>query len=66
MQAHLQRDLLGDWIVLIAQGGKCSRRGMVRTVAVANEAAGATFLDGLHKRRLQRGYALVEHSESTT
>lgn len=58
-QAHLQQDLLGDWIVQIAHGGRFSKRGRLRTLAVADKAAGDLFLDCLHKRRLKRGYALV-------
>jgi hypothetical protein len=59
MQASIQQDLLGDCVIVIAQGGLYSRRGMLRTVAVANEQEGAEFLAGLHKRRLRRGYKLV-------
>lgn len=57
--AAVQQDLFGDWIVLIAQGGRDSRRGMLRTVSVADQVAGEQFLAGLHKRRLKRGYRAV-------
>ncbi len=59
MQASIQQDLLGDCVIVIAQGGLFSRRGMLRTVAVAHEQEAQEYLAGLHKRRLQRGYKLV-------
>lgn len=59
VQAQLQQDLLGDWIVMIANGGRFNKRGRLRTVAVADKTAGEFLLACLHKRRLSRGYALV-------
>lgn len=60
MQAHLQQDLLGDWVLLIANGGLNSRRGRLRTVVLASRAAAEPYLAALHKRRIQHGYRLVD------
>jgi hypothetical protein len=66
MQASIQLDLLGDVVVVIAQGGLHSRRGMLRTVAVANATAGEAYIASLHKRRLRRGYKLVNAGAAAT
>lgn len=59
MAALLQQDLLGDWIVLVANGGLRNRCSRLRTLAVADKAAGTQFLADLNKRRLKRGYAIT-------
>lgn len=39
MTATTQRDLLGDVVIVITNGGRYSRRSRVRTGAVADETA---------------------------
>jgi len=57
--AELIRDLLGDWVVTQAWGGKFSHRGGGRTVLVADEEAGFRLLQKIVKRREKRGYRLL-------
>lgn len=55
-RAELVQDLFGAWTLILAWGGLGSRRGRMRLVSVPSYAAGLERLDGLRKRRRQRGY----------
>ncbi len=57
--AELGVDLLGDWVVTQAWGGKFSRRGGGRTIAVADEKAGLKLMQRIVDRRGKRGYRLL-------
>ena len=55
----LQRDLLGDWVLTIARGGKANRLGVVLHKAVASRDAGVLELEVIDRRRRRRGYLRV-------
>lgn len=52
----LAEDLLGDWTLVLCWGALGSRRGRLRIVGVASEAEGVAQLEGIARRRRQRGY----------
>lgn len=60
--ARLHRDLLGDWILECAWGGKQNNLGGSDTTALACEADGHKAITDLHIRRLAHRYDLVEDS----
>jgi hypothetical protein len=55
-QAHLFRDLFGDWILLKVWGGCGSRRGRLASTAVASYSEGLGALREIGERRRGRGY----------
>jgi hypothetical protein len=55
----LQRDLLGDWVLTIARGGRTNRLGAVLHKMVADRDAGALVLEVIDRRRRKRGYLRV-------
>lgn len=57
--AVLQVDLLGDWIVTTANGGRKSRLGNVRTKYVETMEQGLSLVDSIHKMRIWYGYKRV-------
>ena len=57
--AVLERDLLGDWTVHIAHGGRRNRLGSVRTHVVHDQAEGEQFIASIHKVRVRHGYHLA-------
>jgi len=56
-QAHLEKDLLGDWTLITVWGGLGSRLGRMRTTGVASYADGQAQIQKIAKRRQQHGYA---------
>jgi hypothetical protein len=55
----LEQDLFGTWSLIACWGGLHSRRGGMRVTALASLDAGIAALDGIAKRRRQRGYMIV-------
>ena len=52
----LEQDLFGVWSLIACWGGLHSRRGGMRVTTLASLDAGVAALDGIAKRRRQRGY----------
>lgn len=57
--AVLQVDLLGDWIVTTANGGRRSRLGNVRTKYVGTLEQGLKLVESIHKTRIRHGYSRI-------
>ncbi|MFE8034041.1 WGR domain-containing protein [Thiohalocapsa marina] len=55
----LEQDLFGDWSLIACWGALHSRRGGMRVTALPSLDAGVAALDGIAKRRRQRGYVPV-------
>lgn len=55
----LQRDLLSDWVLTIAYGGRGNRLGTLMHRAVASKEAGLAELEAIAKTRNKHGYYLV-------
>jgi hypothetical protein len=55
-QAHLHRDLFGEWILVKVWGGCGSRRGRLGSPAVATYGEGLDALREIGERRSARGY----------
>ena len=55
-QAHLHRDLFGEWILVKVWGSCGSRRGRLHSTGVASYGAGLDELQEIGKRRSARGY----------
>jgi hypothetical protein len=55
----LEKDLFGTWSLIACWGALHSRRGGMRVIALASLDAGIAALDGIAKRRRQRGYMIV-------
>ncbi|WP_020507143.1 WGR domain-containing protein [Lamprocystis purpurea] len=55
-QAHLEKDLFGDWTLITVWGGLGSRLGRMRTTGVASYADGQAQIQKIAKRRQQHGY----------
>jgi predicted DNA-binding WGR domain protein len=62
-QAHLVRDLLGDWLLVAAWGSVDSQRGNMRSTLVESHADGLAHLQALDRRRRQRGYRPVGEAD---
>ncbi|NEV60325.1 WGR domain-containing protein [Thiorhodococcus minor] len=60
----LVQDLLGDWTLVLCWGALGSRRGRLRVVGVASEAEGLAQIEGIARRRRQRGYRREVESAS--
>jgi hypothetical protein len=58
----LEKDLFGVWNLIACWGGLHSRRGGMRVTALASLDAGVAAVDGIAKRRRQRGYVTVPSS----
>jgi predicted DNA-binding WGR domain protein len=58
-EVRLERDLLDDWVLLVARGGRWSRLGALQTIFVLDEAEGLRKIEKLHKVRRRRGYVEV-------
>jgi hypothetical protein len=58
-QVHLIQDLFGEWTLILVWGGLGTRRGTLRSTAVASHADGLAQLEAIGKRRRQRGYRRV-------
>ncbi len=54
--AVLQRDLLGDWVLTVAHGGRNNRLGAIAHRAVGSRASGIALLDAIAKTRKKHGY----------
>jgi len=52
----LAQDLFGDWALVLCWGAVGSRRGRLRVVGVPSEAEGRAQVEGIARRRRQRGY----------
>jgi hypothetical protein len=61
-QAHLIRDLFGDWTLITVWGSLGSHRGRMYSSGVQSYEAGLARLAAISKRRRQRGYLLVDGS----
>jgi hypothetical protein len=59
-EAHLDRDLLGDWALRTAWGGLGSRRGGTYNTGVASYEDGIEQIDAIARRRARRGYEPLE------
>lgn len=59
-EAHLDRDLLGDWALRTAWGGLGSRRGGTYNTGVASYDDGIEQINEIARRRIQRGYKTAE------
>jgi len=57
--AELRQDLLGDWVVDTARGGRRSNLGATRTQFVKSVEQGAKVMAAIHKLRTRHGYATV-------
>ena len=55
----LEKDLFGTWSLIACWGSLHSRRGGMRVTALASLDAGVAALEGIAKRRRQRGYMIV-------
>lgn len=55
----LEKDLFGTWSLIACWGALHSRRGGIRVAALASLDAGVAALEGIAKRRRQRGYMIV-------
>jgi hypothetical protein len=58
-EAVLHQDLLGDWVLSTARGGRRSRLGALRTKYVGTPEAGLKEVRALEKLRLRHGYERV-------
>lgn len=56
----LELDLLGDWVLTVARGGRRNRLGKVQHKMMANREAGEREIERLDRRRRARGYLQVE------
>jgi len=54
--AWLERDLLGDWVLIRTWGSLDCRLGGWSQALVPDYASGMDALDNLNRRRLRRGY----------
>lgn len=54
--AVLHMDLLSDWVLTIARGGKRNRLGRVEHKFVASREQGLAELKALDRKRTRRGY----------
>jgi len=61
-EARLGLDLLGDWVLELAWGGRRNRLGGHRTRVVDGPHQGMVALQLLDTRRRRRGYTLVAAS----
>jgi hypothetical protein len=55
-KAVLMRDLLGDWIVMTARGGRNNRLGALRTESVQSHKHGIDRIARLGRMRARHGY----------
>jgi hypothetical protein len=55
-QAHLDRDLFGEWTLRKVWGGLQSRRGRLVSTGVGTYAEGVEMIEIIGRRRAQRGY----------
>jgi hypothetical protein len=55
----LHRDLLEDWVLTIAHGGRGNRLGALMHRAVTSKEAGLEEMKAISKTRKKHGYALV-------
>ncbi len=55
--AVLHRDLLDDWVLTVARGGRRNRLGRVEHKVVASREQGLAELEALDRKRTRRGYA---------
>jgi hypothetical protein len=58
--ATVTRDLLGDLVLVRRWGGRCNARGGEAIARLTDWEEGAEALRLLDRRRLSRGYALIE------
>jgi hypothetical protein len=58
-EVRLVRDLLQDWVLIVARGGKTNRLGALRTLSVSSEAEGMKIIETMEKVRIRRGYVRV-------
>ena len=58
-EVRLVRDLLQDWVLIVARGGRANRLGALRTLFVSSEEEGMKKLATLEKVRTRRGYVRV-------
>lgn len=59
-QAHLVKDLFGEWTLVSSWGAINSRRGRVRKTGVSSYQAGLDQIKAIDRRRRQHGYQCVE------
>ena len=55
-EATLQIDLLGDWVLTVARGGKHNRLGRLQHTMMVSREAGEREIEKLDRRRCSRGY----------
>jgi hypothetical protein len=58
-KAHLFEDLLGDWVVVRAWGGKFNRLGGTSTEQVGGVEEGRALLKQISAEREKRRYQLI-------
>jgi hypothetical protein len=58
-EVRLVRDLLQDWVLIVARGGRANRLGALRTLFVSSEEEGIKKIATLEKVRTRRGYVRV-------
>lgn len=58
--ATLQQNLFGEWVVVRYWAGKLRKGGHTRTEYVRSYIEGCALLDDIGRRRVRRGYCLVE------
>ncbi|MEA3275339.1 MAG: WGR domain-containing protein [Pseudomonadota bacterium] len=59
-QAHLVKDLFGEWILVCSWGGLGTARGGYSSTGVASHEEGLRRLEALHSLRRQHGYLPVD------
>lgn len=59
-RAVLQQDLFSDWVVMQSWGGRYNQRGGGQTVPVQSFEEGCVLLQSIARRRVNRGYRLIE------
>jgi predicted DNA-binding WGR domain protein len=54
--AHLQRDLFGDWVVMICWGKRDTKLGRLKSVFCETEEMAIRYLKKIARTRVRHGY----------
>ena len=55
-QAHITKDMFGDWLIICTWGSQKTRHGNKKNHCMTSIEEVMQFIEALNKRRLQRGY----------
>ena len=58
--ASVTHDLLGDQVIVVAHGGRWSKRGRTFSIVVHSDEAAAACLARIGKTRLAHGYRMAD------